>query len=675
MKPLLLTLSLLLAGAWAAPLPTVASSDVYQASAPAELLPPPRQASFSTGTLTLEGLSIQVLGNAPELSWAARDLNAETQTRLGLTLPLGEGGKTVRIGTLENPILAAEARAHNLTPDQTEGYALWVNAEGATVVGFDPLGAYRGIQTLRQLLTPTGFRFAQIRDWPQFPLRMAMIYLDKDSAAVNNVLIPLLAKYKFSHLLVMCDYVQWSSTSNLWNPSGATLAEAARIASLIREYGMEPIPLIELLGHARWLFYNNQNRDLWADPQAQTPYAYDPLNPRTYEVVLPILAEAVKVFKPKYLHIGHDEVANVNRFPATPEGLAAGLPKLFVDDTLRLYDYLKGLGVGTMIWHDVAFSQAYGDQIAPNLPKDIVVAYWNYSPAADYPALAAIHEQGFPVIGSSWFEAGNAQNMAQAGLKYGSAGMLQTRWSGYFGNLSLLGNQARQGMAYLSAASSFWNPAAAVPRDTTARYQEAWRPVRFSPVAGRLVDLSSLSTRTLKDSAGKDWIQRGPSTDLSALPTGVQRFGAYKFDISGAVMLKGSRSGVNDLPQRVTLELGAQASAIAFLQTSGFISSVPKDLVGSYTFTYTDGTSLQQFLEYGREIASWTDLGLSSLFFSPAWRGKTSDGLEVGLNTWVWVNPHPDKVIQSITFESSGGQANPALIGLSLLEGVPAEAP
>lgn len=164
---------------------------------------------------------------------------------------------------------------------------------------------------------------------------------------------------------------------------------------------------------------------------------------------------------------------------------------------------------------------------------------------------------------------------------------------------------------------------------------------------------------------------------MAPAPTfpGVQRFGAYKFDISGAVMLKGSRSGVNDLPQRVTLELGAQASAIAFLQTSGFISSVPKDLVGSYTFTYTDGTSLQQPLEYGRELASWTDLGLSSLFFSPAWRGKTSDGLEVGLNTWVWVNPHPDKVIQSITFESSGGQANPALIGLSLLEGVPAEAP
>ncbi|MCV5824618.1 hypothetical protein OFN33_29620, partial [Escherichia coli] len=76
----------------------------------------------------------------------------------------------------------------------------------------------------------------------------------------------------------------------------------------------------------------------------------------------------------------------------------------------------------------------------------------------------------------------------------------------------------------------------------------------------------------------------------------------------------------------------------------------------------------------GRHIVSWTDVGTPSLSFSPAWRGKTGDGLDVGLGTWVWVNPNPDKTIASITLESSGSQANPVLIGLSLLEGVPPEA-
>ncbi|MER3554993.1 MAG: glycoside hydrolase [Meiothermus sp.] len=656
------------------PLPTVPSPDVYQAGAPTEILPPPQEARFSEGVLGLEGLSTQVLGDAPELTWAVRDLNAETQTRLGLTLPLGSGVKTVRVGTVQDAGLAAEARTRNLLPDRPEGYALWVDAQGAAVVGFDPLGAYRGIETLRQLLTPTGFRFAQIRDWPQLPLRMAMIYLDKDSQTINNALIPLLAKYKFSHLLVMSNYVQWNSTRNLWHPSGASRAEAERVAQLVRAYGMEPVPLIETLGHAGWMFYGGQNRDLWADPQAQNPYAYDPLNPRTYDVVLPVLSEAVEVFKPKYVHIGHDEVANNNRFPATPEGLAAGLPKLFVDDTLRLYTHLKGLGVGTMIWHDVAFSEAHRDAIAPSLPKDILVAYWNYSPSADYPALSVIRNLGFQVLGSSWFEVRNAQSMAQAALKNGGAGVIQTRWSGYFGNLSLLGNEARQGIAYLNAASSFWNPAAPVPGDTPLRYRDAWKPVRFSPTPGKLVDLSRLANRTFADKDGSGWLGRGAGTDLSALPTGVQRFGSYSFAVSGAVMLKGTRSGTGDLPQKVLLELGTQAKAIAFLHTTGFLSSVPKDTVGSYTFTYADGTSVRQPLEYGRHIASWTDVGATSLAFTPAWRGKTSDGLDVGLNTWVWVNPNPDKIIQNITFETSGSQANPVLLGMSLLDDVPPEA-
>lgn len=657
-----------------APLPMVPSPDVYQAGAPAELLPPPQEARFSDGVLGLDRLSAQILGTAPELAWAVRDLNAETQTRLGLTLPLAAGEKTVRVGTLDDPNLAAEARTRNLVPDKPEGYALWVDAAGAAVVGFDPLGAYRGIQTLRQLLTPSGFRFAQIRDWPQFPMRMAMIYLDKDSAAVNNVLIPLLAKYKFSYLLVMSDYVQWNSTRNIWHPSGASRAEAERIAALTREYGMEPIPLIETLGHAGWMFYGGQNKDLWADPQAQNPYAYDPLNPRTYDVVLPVLSEAVEVFKPKYVHIGHDEVANNNRFPATPEGIAAGLPRLFVDDTLRLYNYLKGLGVGTMIWHDVAFSEANRDLIAPALPKDIVVAYWNYSPSDDYPLLATIRDLGFQVLGSSWFEAGSPQSMAQSALKNGAAGLIQTRWSGYFGNLSLLGNEARQGIAYLNAASSFWNPAAPVPGDTPLRYRDTWRPVKFSPTPGRLVDLSSLANRTLADKDGNGWLTRGAGTDLSALPVGVNRFGPYSFAVSGAIMLKGTRSGTSDLPQSVTLELNAQPRAIAFLQTTGFISSVPRDIVGTYTFTYTDGTSVKQPLEYGRHVASWTDVGATSLTFTPAWRGKTGDGLDVGLNTWVWVNPNPDKVVQNVTLESTGTQANPVLLGMSLLDNVPPEA-
>lgn len=672
------TIAVFLAGALAAPLPMTPVPNAYQGSAPRDLLPPPQEARLSEGTLGLDGLNLKVDGPQPELGWAARDLNRELQARFGKTLPLGAGALQVRIGTLATPDLADQAKARNLSPDKPEGYGLWVDEKGAAVVGFDALGAYRGIQTLRQLLSPQGFRFAAIRDWPSFPVRMAMIYLDKDSRSVNTGLIPLLAKLKFNQVLVMADYVQWNSSRSMWHPGGAPRAEAERVAGLIREHGMEPIPLIELLGHAQWLFYNpasgkyDGNKDLWADPEAQNPYAYDPLVPRVYEVVLPILSEAVEVFKPKYVHIGHDEVTGPNRFPAKPEALAAGLPKLFVDDTLRLYTHLKGLGVGTLIWHDVAFADAHRDKIVPGLPKDILVAYWNYSAAADYPAIKAIKDLGFGVVGASWFSAGNPEAMAKASLQYGASGVLQTRWSGYFGNLSLLDGQSEQGVAYFNAASSFWNPNQPVPGNLANRYREAWRPPPYLPVPGKLVDLSSAATRKLSDPDETQWIQKGPGTDLSSLPTGQVQLGAYQFNVSGAVMLKGSRPAASDLPQSVTLELGTKARALAFLHTTGWATPQRYEKVGSYTLTYADGSRVTLNLEYGRHLSAWIEPLVRTTLYDPAWRGKTKDGLEVALGVLVWNNPKPDLEIKSLTLESAGSAANPTLLGLTLLEQVPA---
>lgn len=666
----------------AQPVSLNAVPNAYQGDAFPELLPVPQEMQLKEGYLPLDGLSIWLEGAAPQLVWATRDLNAEVKNRFAKTLPVGiQTPQQIRIGTIESPALAEAAKTRNLMPDRPEGYALWVEPSGATVVGFDAPGAYRGTQTLRQLLGQGGFKRAQIRDWPAFPVRMAMIYLDKDSQRINDVLIPLLAKHKFNQVLVMCDYVQWNASKSLWHPSGASRAEAERVAKLIRENGMEPIPLIETLGHAQWLFYNPQtnqydaNRDLWADPDASRPFAYDPTIARVYDLILPVLSEAVEVFKPKVVHIGHDEVSSVNRFAVRPEAAALGLPKLFVDDTLRLYNHLKGLGVATMIWHDIAFADAYRDQIAPNLPTDIKVAYWNYSAADDYPPLKTIADLGFSALGSSWFNPGNPEAMTAAALKYSSAGLLQTRWSGYFGNATIYDGQAEQAVAYLNAAGSFWNPQAAASR-VVQRYRDAWRPQSFNAVSGQLVDLLSAVTRKLSDPDETQWIQKGPSTDLSKLPTGVVQLGPYAFNISGAVMLKGARPGAADLPQSLSLEFpsGTKAKTLVFLHATGWISNQRYEKIGSYTLTYADGSKATLSLEYGRHLTSWADPSVRTAVFDPVWRGETPDGLSVGLNALPWNNPKPDLEIKSLTLESTATSANLALIGLTLLDALPQEA-
>jgi hexosaminidase len=662
---------LLASSALAAPLPLQTVPDAFQGQAQS-LIPAPQQVTLTPGALPLEGLSIAVEGAGEALTWAARDVNLELKARGFAELPLQGTGKRVRIGTLEVVALAQEAKTRGLTPDRAEGYALWVDANGAGVVGFDALGAYRGVQTLRQLLAADGFRFATVRDAPGIANRMAMIYLDSFSKGVNDFLVPMLARLKFSHVLVMSNYVRWDSAQNIWHPNGATKQEAQRVAELIRTNGMRAIPLIETPGHAQWFFYNNQNRDLVQDPLSTDPYAYDTLNPRTYEVLLPILKEAVDVFKPPFVHIGHDEVAARDRFPARPEGIALGLEKLFVDDTLKQHAYLATLGVGTMIWHDVALSTAYREKILPALPKDIVIVNWHYSPATDYPTLAFAQSQGFRTMGASWNAPGNPEAMAKAVAKVNAFGAVQTRWSGYFGNPTMIEGQTEQGVAYVNAGSSFWNPNAPAvkPLDATARYRDGYTPGKLVTMSGKLVNLSSVVTRQLADPDEKQWIQRGPSIDLSAFPTGVTQLGGYKFDVSGAVMLKGARAGAQDLPDTATLEINSIASSIAFLHTSGWLSPLtsPRTRIGAYKINYNDGTSAVQPLEYGRQITAWTDILPKTLTYEPVWRGKTKENLDVGVNVFVWKNPNPAKMITSIEISSLGLQSNPALIGLTLFD-------
>ena len=658
--------------AFSAPLPLQAMPDAYLGQAQTALIPAPQQVKLETGVLPLGELSIAVPGNVEMLGWAARDVNLELVSRGLKALPLTGTGKQIRIGTLQDAALSKEAQSRGLTPDRAEGYALWVDSSGAGIVGFDAFGALRGAQTLRQLASSGGLRFAAVKDAPALQTRVAMIYLDAYSKGVNDFLIPMLARLKFSHLLVMTNYVRWDAAKPMWHPNGATKEEAVRVAELIRTNGMKAIPLLETPGHAQWFFYGGANRDLLQDPTSTDPYAYDTLNPRTYEVILPILKEITDVFKPEFVHIGHDEVTSRDRFPGRPEGQAIGLEKLFADHAVKLHGYLATLGVGTMIWHDVALSPAYREKILPALPKDIVIAAWHYSPASDYPTLAYAQSQGFRVIGSSWFAPGNPEAMAKAALRVKAFGAMQTRWSGYFGNPTMIEGQTEQGVAYVNAGSSFWNPSA--PAVTTleaaSRYRDAYRPAKLSTVAGKTVDLSAAVTRSLSDPDEKGWIGRGPSIDLSSFPTGATRLGGYAFNVSGAVMLRGARAGAENLPQTVTLEVNSTAASIAFLQTSGWLSPLtsPRTRIGAYKVNFTDGTSVTQALEYGRQITAWTDTVVKTLTLEPVWRGRTKENLEVGVSVFVWQNPSPLKTVQTIEFSSAGLQSNPVLIGMTLFD-------
>ncbi|WP_309569817.1 family 20 glycosylhydrolase, partial [Deinococcus sp.] len=468
----------------------------------------------------------------------------------------------------------------------------------------------------------------------------------------------------------MSNYVQWDTakTGGYAHPGGASKAEARRVAELARSYGLEPIPLIETLSHAGWMFYGGKNLDLRQDVDSQNPWAYDTLNPATYDrVVLPILKEAVDVFHPQRIHIGHDELRSRDRFPARDDGKAVGLETLVVNDITKLHDALKAQGVTTMLWHDTAFADAVVGTLPARLPKDILVAYWNYTAGTSVDMLSKIKGMGFPVLGASWLDAGNPEGMAKASVAAGTLGMIQTRWNGYFGNPSIWDGQADQGVPFVRAGSAFWNPDGPVVRDAVSVYRDLYQPTAYRATPGATVNLTPVVTRTLADPDSKGWILKGPDIDLSALKTGVARLGAYTFDVQGAVMLRGARAAVKELPERATIDINRRATTLAFLHTTGWPGALAREVIGHYEIAYADGSTLNIPLEYGRNIRAWTDTVTSSMIPAPGFTGQTRDGLSVNVPVLEWPNAKPDTVITSVTLVSEGKNANPTLIGLTLI--------
>lgn len=667
------------------------------------IIPAPKSARWQDGRFEITTSTRIIVGDAvePEDLYAARELNEEIAAwgarplevvrAAAVSLPPGEAPRDViligepALNPLTSAALAKDGNRVDRQSPGPEGYVLKVAPGIIVASGADRRGTFYAIQTLRQLIAADGTRLTipavEIRDWPDHPIRAVHVVLDNYSSVFHVALIDrIFSRYKFNMLIAESEYVQWDSAPNIKHPSGATKAQAAAVVAAAREHLIEPVPLIQTLGHSGWLFHNDQNLDLLEMPADLAParFVYNPLNPRVYDVVLPILDEAVALFGARYVHIGHDEVRNVVPFPWSEEGKKLGFGELFVRDVLRLYEHLKQRGVGTMMWGDVLLTSDYAPELA-RLPKDIVVVDWQYHDAARYPSLRLLRERGFPVLAATWFDFGNIASLSAEARQASAAGMVRTTWTGYFGNRSAL-LQYQQIYSYLPAADHFWNARRPQPSITAVgaanRFRADWLGARerSQPISGFTLDLRPVATRShIDDGAG--WIEKGPDYDLRQLPMGRQRMAGVLFSIldpeenrgRSMVMLRGTRGSMSALPQRVTVPVGRTAGALCFLHAVPHPGSRWGDPIVVYRVHFADGSSADVPVQYRLHIMTWLDDPIT-IEHEVAWEGRTRSGLDVRLSMLCWTNPRPDQPIVTIDLLGGESEVAPAVFAITGLD-------
>lgn len=376
-------------------------------------------------------------------------------------------------------------------PTMEEGYRLRVERGGITLIARDDAGAFYGLQTLRQLLTLWGdgkyaFRGANILDWPSLRFRGAHIFVGKNALPFHKKLIErIFARFKLNAIVIECEYTAWKSHPELHTPNSMPPGDLRQEAAFARERFLEPIPLVNSLGHSQWMFANKQHLDLCEDPTR--PYAYNASDPATYRLLFDIYAETLDIFKPRFFHIGHDEVKipgadTFGRYPARPENIKKGVTRLLVDDTNRLADWLRARGARTMLWADMLLHESEGtgskehpDMSAANaptlaearsrraqMPRDAIIADWRYAAGSEQRnGLEVLQKAGFETLGCAWCERGNIAGWARQAVQNHAIGTLQTTWAGYDSNERLLNTEYKQFTAYVLAAQAAWTGAGA----------------------------------------------------------------------------------------------------------------------------------------------------------------------------------------------------------------------
>ncbi|MFW6156843.1 MAG: glycoside hydrolase family 20 zincin-like fold domain-containing protein, partial [Armatimonadota bacterium] len=150
----------------------VALSLIVAATACASLesmIPSPQEVEALAVTVPVEGATIVLRSDDPKAQVAAGEINARIEDLGGEPLPVGEAGGGPRI------VLTVGDSA----PDEEQGYAISYATEGGeqvfTLEGHDPQGMLYAAVTFRHMLEVEDgrvvIRAANVRDWPDFPLR------------------------------------------------------------------------------------------------------------------------------------------------------------------------------------------------------------------------------------------------------------------------------------------------------------------------------------------------------------------------------------------------------------------------------------------------------------------------------------------------------------------------
>jgi hypothetical protein len=546
------------------------------------------------------------------------------------------------VGTIENRVSFDGGMSDFKKPEGT--YHIKITKDSISVYGQEVAGLRNGVYRLAQMAfikdgkicLPTGL----IQDDPRSDFRGVHLFvgpqaLDFQQKLWSNVLRPL----GFNKVVLQCERTDWDSTPGIHSPISMKKEDLAKLFRWYRTQEVEPIPLIQSLGHMGWLFANGTNKDLAVN--SQIPYTIDPRKTGAKELIGKVWDEAIDLLKPRTIHVGLDEIDMLGISPPNP----ALTTELWQSMVPHLGTVAKRNNVDLMLWGDEglapdeAIDAANGDDKnnatlrRDAIPKGAYIADWHYRADQNHvPFLKSLQKwklEGFRPIASSWYRPENIRGFGIA-ADVEQAGTLQTTWAGYESNEANMLKNIQQFSAMILAGDYGWS--------------------------GRLEKIEELPYDPLQIFGRMYNPHQSPVTKSTALLFGrgeIFECGGVKFSQLEGTNLRGIAATSINGPDSLDIALSGTVKELATAITCE-VPAQQGEKIAEMTIAYKDGSQDKVSLLYGLHLRAQGESGAT--FFGERKNDRTC-----------FRTATKPKELKSVTFQATNRYSGLHIDGVTLI--------
>jgi hypothetical protein len=169
--------------------------------------------------------------------------------------------------------------------------------------------------------------------------------------------------------------IRWETCPECVSPDAFTPAEFKDILAYSRALGLEPIPLLQTIGHCEYVLKNERYRSFAEVPERIDQYC--PLNSEVTAFLRKWIDEYLQIFGPvRYFHLGADEAYTLGECPRCRAYAAEhSLSELYIEHINAMSRPLVERGIRPAIWGDMVL---HHPEALDKLSRKVMIFDWLY---------------------------------------------------------------------------------------------------------------------------------------------------------------------------------------------------------------------------------------------------------------------------------------------------------